>query len=473
MRKRHLLFVALAFISALVLAGTQKIRKPDQLKNPVIGELLSALAGDEVIANYSGAGNNDAELAAAKDELEAVIAVAKAIDTTDKNGSDELADIIAYAETVLNAKTVEFVEDAIDMLSQAISVFNKANIDSDFIEIDQDQGWNLDNYERADLVEGSGYNTYTADADLTIAFKMMNVDVSNCDYILIKFAEPVAAGWHLAFWPTQDLVAIPEGATEYKYVFAKDPNCRISDGILSQICMMTYFGGYEAPLVAKVEGIYKHEAGTVQGKMGDVNNDGAIDVTDAVLIIDYILMKNPNNFDASLADVNGDGDIDVTDVVTVIDVILGKVNLSRGVDMVEHPVYTAFQMDFAIPFGYVLEDVSLTEIAGDSHELAYNMLPDGSYRVVVWSMSNMALPDAWDKMIRLNLIGQGNAQPNIDRAVFVTMDGERELLTDLTSIAQISKQKSQTSNLYDLQGRRVGKNTKGLLIENGRKVMIK
>jgi hypothetical protein len=141
--------------------------------------------------------------------------------------------------------------------------------------------------------------------------------------------------------------------------------------------------------------------------------------------------------------------------------------------MVEHPVYTAFQMDFAIPFGYVLEDVSLTDIAGDSHELAYNMLPDGSYRVVVWSMSNMALPDAWDKMIRLNLIGQGNAQPNIDRAVFVTIDGERELLTDLTSIAQISKQKSQTSNLYDLQGRRVGKNTKGLLIENGRKVMIK
>ena len=473
MRKRHLLFVALAFISVLVLAGTQKIMKPVQLKNPIISEILSTFAGDEVVANYSGAGNSNAELAAAKDELEAVIADAKAIDTTDKNGSEELADIIAYAETVLNAKTVEVVEDAIDMLSQAISVFNKANIDSDFIVIDQDQGWDLDNFERADLIEGSGYNTYIADADLTIAFRMTNVDVSNCDYILIKFAEPVAAGWHLAFWPTQDLVAIPEGATEYKYVFAEDPNCSISDGMLSQICMMTYLGGYEAPLVAKVEGIYKHEAGTVQGKMGDVNNDGAIDVTDAVLIIDYILMKNPNNFDASLADVNGDGDIDVTDVVTVIDVILGKVNLSRGVDMVEHPVYTAFQMDFAIPFGYVLEDVSLTEIAEDNHELAYNMLSDGTCRVIVWSMGNIALPDAWDKMIRMNLMGQGNAQPNIDRAVFVTIDGERELLTDLTSIAPISNLQSKFSNLYDLQGRRVGKNTKGLLIENDRKVMIK
>ena len=473
MKKRHLLFVALAFISALVLAGTQKIRRPAQLKNPIIGEILSDYAGDEVIANYSGTGNNDAELAAAKDELEAAIATAKAIDTTGKNGSVALADVIAYAETALNAKIVEVVEEAIDMLSQAISVFNKANMDADLIEIGQDQGQDLDDFERADLVEGSGYNTYIADDNLTIAFKMVNVDVKNCDYILIKFAEPVAAGWRLAFWSNQDLVAIPEGATEYKYVFAEDSNCSISDGVLPQICMMTYFGGFEAPLVAKVEGIYKHEAAVVQGKMGDVNHDDVIDVTDAVLIIDHILMKNPSNFDATLADVNGDSEIDVTDVVTVIDVILGKVEVSRGVDMIERPAYTAFQMDLTIPAGYVLEDFSLTEIARDSHELAYNILPDGSCRVIVWSMKNEALPGAWDKMIRLNLMGQGDAQPNIDCAVFVTIDGERELFTDLTPIAQLSAFNSQLSTRYDLQGRKVGKNAKGILIENGKMVVKK
>jgi hypothetical protein len=42
-------------------------------------------------------------------------------------------------------------------------------------------------------------------------------------------------------------------------VFADDPKCGVSaDGILPQICMMTFFGGFQAPLVAKVEGIYKH-----------------------------------------------------------------------------------------------------------------------------------------------------------------------------------------------------------------------
>ena len=213
---------------------------------------------------------------------------------------------------------------------------------------------------------------------------------------------------------------------------------------------------------------------TVGGKLGDVNCDDEIDVTDVVLIIDDILMKNPSNYDASLADVNSDGYIDVTDVVMVIDAILGKIELARGAEMIDRSAYTAFQMDLTIPAGYVLESVSLTDIAKDSHTLAYNMLADGRCRVVVCSMNNEALPGAWDEVISLNLRGKGNAQVNIDRAVFVTIDGERhELMMNPTSIAQISNLKSQASNLYDLQGRKVENISKGILIENGKKTIRK
>ena len=223
----------------------------------------------------------------------------------------------------------------------------------------------------------------------------------------------------------------------------------------------------------------------ITGRMGDVNNDDAVDVTDAVLIIDDILLKNPANYDPSLADVNGDGDIDVTDVVFVIDAILGKIELSRGAELIDRSAYTAFQMDLTIPVGYVLESVSLTDIAKDSHSLAYNMLPDGRCRVVVCSMNNEALPGAWDEVIRLNLRGQGDAQVNIDRAVFVTIDGERhELMMNPTSIAELSTFNSplgptgrflqkELSTRYDLQGRKVEKNAKGILIENGKKVVKK
>ena len=210
------------------------------------------------------------------------------------------------------------------------------------------------------------------------------------------------------------------------------------------------------------------------GRMGDVNTDREINITDVVLIIEDILQREPQNYNAELADVNKDGYIDVSDVVMVIDAILGKVELSRGAELIDRSAYTAFQMDLTIPAGYVLESVTLTEIAKNSHSLAYAMLPDGRCRVVVCSMNNEALPGAWDEVISLNLRGKGDAQVNIDRAVFVTIDGERhELMMNPTSIAQISNLKSQASNLYDLQGRKIEKSVKGILIENGKKTIRK
>ena len=222
---------------------------------------------------------------------------------------------------------------------------------------------------------------------------------------------------------------------------------------------------------------FGYEETVVEKKMGDVNHDNAVDVTDVVLIIDEILQKSPANFDASLADVNGDGDINVTDAVLVIDAILGKIELSRGATQVEKDMsaYTAFQMDLTIPAGYVLEGVELTEIAEKSHKLAYNMLADGRCRVVVFSMDNEALPGAWDEVIRLNLRGQGDATVNVDRAMFVTVGGERHelLLNGTTSIAQLSTLNSQFSIVYDLQGRKVEKTAKGVYVIDGKKVVIK
>ena len=132
-------------------------------------------------------------------------------------------------------------------------------LEADLVEIPQDQGVSLDDYARTELVEGEEYNTYTATADLMVAFKMYDIDVKDCDYVVVKFAEPVAAGWNIAFWAQGgiDNVAIPEGATEYKYVFAEDNKCAIQNDILPQISMLTLWGG-QKPLIAKVTGVYKH-----------------------------------------------------------------------------------------------------------------------------------------------------------------------------------------------------------------------
>jgi|GEM_PF-6184259 hypothetical protein len=195
----------------------------------------------------------------AKADLEAAITAAKAIETEGKNGADALATAITDAETALNAAdaTVETLAAAKVALAQAISVFNKANLDANLIEIAQSQSPEIqDGANRADVVEGDGYNQYTTKGDISVIIKMMNIDVKNCDYVVVKFAEPVPAGISIAFWNGNDNVTIPEGATEYKYVFAEDNKCAIANDVLPQICILTLWNGGK---VVKIEGVYKHQ----------------------------------------------------------------------------------------------------------------------------------------------------------------------------------------------------------------------
>jgi len=53
---------------------------------------------------------------------------------------------------------------------------------------------------------------------------------------------------------------------------------------------------------------------------GDINDDGEVDVTDVVELIDMVL----GGIYDSVGDINGDGEVDVTDVVELIDIVLGN-----------------------------------------------------------------------------------------------------------------------------------------------------
>ena len=54
---------------------------------------------------------------------------------------------------------------------------------------------------------------------------------------------------------------------------------------------------------------------------GDTNNDGSVNVTDVVSMVDYIL--NLGSDDNSCFDMDGNGFINVVDVVYVVNIILG------------------------------------------------------------------------------------------------------------------------------------------------------
>lgn len=62
------------------------------------------------------------------------------------------------------------------------------------------------------------------------------------------------------------------------------------------------------------------------GAKGDVNGDGNVDLTDAIMIVYYSLGAEPVGFNEAAADVNSDGNIDLTDAIEVVYSSLGQNN---------------------------------------------------------------------------------------------------------------------------------------------------
>lgn len=68
-----------------------------------------------------------------------------------------------------------------------------------------------------------------------------------------------------------------------------------------------------------------------QYKKGDVNNDGDVDIADAVCIVNHVVGIPTPSFVAQAADVNGDGDVDIADAVRIVNLVVGKIQaLSRS-----------------------------------------------------------------------------------------------------------------------------------------------
>ncbi|MBR2192536.1 MAG: hypothetical protein IJ910_04395 [Bacteroidaceae bacterium] len=63
---------------------------------------------------------------------------------------------------------------------------------------------------------------------------------------------------------------------------------------------------------------------TIEIQKGDVNADGQIDISDVVVLVNYILTGNADNIHLGVADINDDDSIDISDVVGLVNIILGQ-----------------------------------------------------------------------------------------------------------------------------------------------------
>ncbi len=230
---------------------------------------------------------------------------------------------------------------------------------------------------------------------------------------------------------------------------------------------------------------------------GDVDGNFTVDVTDVMIIVDYILNRPCNNFNFANADLDGDGTINVTDAMNVVNIILHKSNVrvsptAQKIDRdllrlgtsetgcqlhtaFDAPTITALQMEVMLPEGCRLNDVSLTGKAVRSHMVKTHQLYDRTYNVVVFSIKGSAL-DTDAPFLQLDLEGNGGL---VKIENILCTDTNHESLTfpnlsaEVTDVNAITAGENSDTPAYNLSGQRLAKPRKGINIANGKKVVVK
>ena len=249
---------------------------------------------------------------------------------------------------------------------------------------------------------------------------------------------------------------------------------------------------------------------------GDVNSDKKVNVTDVMCVANYIVGITPEVFVEEAADVNASGSINITDLIAIANIAVGNSSapalmapkaatndvLSIGdydpatgtiaINLENATPYAGFQMDVTLPQGLTIEGAELTGRAA-SHTLMTGVNPDGSIRLLGFSINNDEIATGSDAIITLKVKANASldAYENIIISdIFFTQSNEVESVLPnvtanapvVTAISQVGSD-SEGVDVYDMKGVlvRQGVNpseaTKGLptgvYVINSKKVLVK
>ena len=236
---------------------------------------------------------------------------------------------------------------------------------------------------------------------------------------------------------------------------------------------------------------------------GDVNDDGEINVSDIVEIVNYIMGKPSAKFVEAAADLNEDGEVNVTDIVKVVTIIMSTNNARQRAPMAEstdndkltlvenennalslclnnESGYVASQFDIHLSGSQTLEGIMLNSIRSKDHVMTYTKTNNDTYRVIVYSLGNQAYTGNNGELLSIQVSGTGSV--DIDNILFVTSGQNEKRFASLhsytTGINAVEEVKNM--DIYSIDGRLVRKqvnNTndlkKGVYIVNGKKQFVR
>ncbi len=236
---------------------------------------------------------------------------------------------------------------------------------------------------------------------------------------------------------------------------------------------------------------------------GDVNTDEEVDVVDVVDIARFVVATPSGKFREKLADLNKDNSVNLGDAVVLVNHIAGDVNFVKAMaapnEMIEHGdalsltktgktlalnltnrrAYTAFQFDL-----YVDDEANVTRMALNAqrkqeHQLFYNKVENGHYRVAVLSTSNRTFNGNEGELLSFIMDAEPSADTEIRNIRFFDTKGNAYAFDAIgigletgLKVMQDAASKAQ-GVIYDLQGRKLTKVQRGVNIVNGKTLIIK
>ena len=217
-------------------------------------------------------------------------------------------------------------------------------------------------------------------------------------------------------------------------------------------------------------------------ELGDVNADGEVTTTDAVMAVDFALEKSePTEAQFKAADVNLSNDITVSDAVGIVNIALEipEENQPAGarmdnsanyltmngqtVSLVNTTGFVGFQMDVTLAEGTQFNGVQLSERAAGL-KVYYNRVGENTWRIVALSLQRNTISGNEGALLTFDITGNGNiAVSNIEfadaaaRAHVLGFDGDATGISGVSGI-------SAGVDIYNVNGVRNTTMRKGMNI---------
>ena len=323
-----------------------------------------------------------------------------------------------------------------------------------------------------------------------------------------------------AFWncPNLTSVIIPKNVTsigERAFRFCNLTtvvmNCNspitINENVFSNYDNATLYVPAGSKAAYEAADYWKEFKAIVEFPNPDVNQDGDVNVVDVVDIARFVVGTPPETFLEFLADLNKSGEVNVADAVVLVNEIAGDQNFVKGLkapkaynyDTCELELlqnsdntlsfcmngetdFTAFQFEMEVPEGIDISAMHLNGNRKRGHQLIYNKVSDGTYRVVALSLANNTFEGSEGELLGISLDGVPSDEICIHDIHFVNTGGMDFIFDALrlsggsaTAVQNlvIDTDKQEKLVIYDLQGRQLSKPQRGVNIVNGKKVIIR